>query len=406
MLFERTFEEILSEATENVTSQSRIKNVSSGSFARALLESYSRHTNEAYQIFDLNLARSFVSAANGKFLDYIGQLVGLTRLGTAAALASSESKSVKFTVDVGNFGDINGASSITIPAGTIISTEDVTGGAGINYRTTLSTVLSAIISEQFVAVEAILPGSSQNIGAGVLQFHNFVNYTDFLNDTLKVSNPNGVFTGQDVESDTNFRFRITRQVTAAEAGNITSIRLAALSVPGVADIVFAPYARGIGTWDVLIKSITPTVSQSLIDAVQASVDIVSSQGTNGLSRRPIETGMTFTITIVYVDTLTTDVKNDIEDSVRTSLANYVNSIDIGNDFVINEAIQRVLEVDERIKDIGVPTKPFDDITLHIESQLQDNKIQQTLLKNYPTADDERVIIEPSSSEPITIIRAN
>jgi uncharacterized phage protein gp47/JayE len=378
--------------------------VSNGSLARALLESYARHTNEAYQIFDLNLARAFVSGANGRFLDFIGELLGLERLGTAAAVSNAESKAVKFYVEEGIFGDINSASDITLPAGTIIST--ATDAEGITYRTIVSTVLLASQSEAFLSVEAILPGASSNVGTGLLQFHDFTNYADSLNDTLKVINVGGIFTGQDIETDTNYRFRIARQVTAAEAGNLTAIRLAALSVPGVADIILTPWARGIGTYDVLIKSITPTINETLIDAVQAAINEVTARGNSGLARRPRETGMSFTIKITYRDQVTDDIKDNIEALVKDNLTNYVNGIDIGEEFIINEAVQRVMETDERIKDIGIPTKPFNDITIYRETKLQDNKIKQTLLLNYATDDDERIVIEPSLAEPIIIIRAN
>ena len=408
MLFERTYEEILSEALTDLSNNTRITNVSPGSTARALLEAYSRHTNEAYQIFDLNLARAFLSGANGRFLDFIGELVGLERLNPEAAVASSESKSVRFYVDTGTFGDINGGASIVLPAGTVVSSEE--GDSGITYRTTLTITLSSALSEAFVPVEAIQPGAQSNVGSNTLSFHNFTNYSDFLNDTLNVDNPNGIFTGRDLESDTNYRFRISQQVVAAEAGNLTAIRLAALSVPGVADIELSTFARGIGTYDVLIKSITPSVSDTLREAVQAAISEVTSQGIIGLARRPKETGMAFEITIYYRTTpgesLTNSVKETIENNVIENLTNYVNSLDIGEEFIINEAVQRVLETDDRIKDIGVPSKPFDEISLWFETKLQDNKIRQTLLKNYDPDDDERLIIEPSLATPIVINRGN
>lgn len=406
MLFERTFEEILSEAINDISSNSRIRNLSPGSLTRAILEAYSRHVNEAYQTFDLNLARSFVSASNGRFLDFIGELLGLQRLGTEAGGASDTSKSVRFFVESGTFGDINSSSDILVNAGTIISSQDTESTQAIRYRTVNDNNLPALATELFITVEALLPGEDQNVAADLLQFHDHTTYTDSLNNTLKVTNPGGIFTGRDLESDTNFRFRITHQVTAAESGNLTAIRLAALSVPGVADILLTQYVRGIGTYDVLIKSITPSVSSSLIDSVQAGINLVTSQGNNGLSRAPLETGITFVISIRYRTDLEANVKSSIEERIAENLTSYVNGLDISDEFIINEAVQRVLEVDDRIKDIGIPTKPFDQLTLFKETKLQDNKIKQTLLENYNTDDDERLIIEPSESNPITFIRVN
>lgn len=399
MLFERTFEELIAQSLNEMAQTTRITNLSPGSKARTFLEIVSRKLNEAYQVFDLNLARAFVSGANGQFLDFIGELVGLTRFTPEPSKASAESKTLRFYVETGTFGDINSGADILVPAGTIISSSD---GSAVKYRLTSSALLSSSLSEQYVDVEGVNPGTVNNVGVGTLVTHNFIAYTDAANETLLVTNPAGIFNGRDLESDANFRFRIVNQVTAAEAANRTAIRLAALSVPGVADVLDIPYSRGIGTYDLLVKSITPTVSDSLLEAVQATIDAVTAFGLIGLARKPVEVGITFTISVRYRTSLDTETINSIQDAIRQSLTNYVNGLDIGEEFIINEAVQRVMETDDRIKDIGVPTKPFDELIIYRPTKLEDNKIKQNLLKNYITAADERVVIEPSVSEPITI----
>ncbi len=399
MLFERTFEELISESLNELGQTSRINRLSAGAKARSFLEISNRKTNQAYQIFDLNLARAFVSGANGRFLEFIGDLVGVQRLGSVVASSTAEAKSVRFFVETGTFGDINSSGNILLPAGAIVSSED---GGGVRYRLSVSHLLLSTDSESFVAVEALVPGASSNVGRNILTFHNFTGYTDVLEDTLLVTNPAGVFTGKDIESDTNYKFRITRAVTAAESANRIAIRLAALSVPGVADIVEIPFARGIGTYDILIKSITPTVGDALIESTQTSIDAVTALGIVGLARKPIETGISFEITVRFRERLSIPQEDQIKDAIRDNLINYVNNLDIGEEFIINEAVQRVLEADERIKDIGVPTKPFDEITIHLNSKLEDNKIKQSLLTNFLTKTNERVIIEPSLTQPIVI----
>lgn len=402
MLFEKTFDELLGEAIAELTTNTAITKPSPGTKARALLEILSRKLNDAYKTFDLNLARAFVQGANGRFLDYIAELVGLERIGLGAGSASADAKTVRFFVETGTFGDINSGSSILLPANTIISSDSE---SGVRYRLTNSFSLPSGSSELYVSVQAILPGSVSNVGAGFLTFHDFIGYTDAANDSLKVTNDQGIFNGRDLESDTNFRFRITRQVTAAESANLTAIRLAALSVPGVADIVFIPYARGIGTYDILIKAITPTVSDSLIASVQAAIEEVTAQGIVGRADGPIEVGISFAITVTYTKQLPERDRSEIESKIRNGLVNYINNLDIGEDFIINEAVQRVMEVDDRIMDIGVPTKPFDEILIYKPTRLQDGKITNTLLKNYLTENNERLIIEPSVATPISISTA-
>lgn len=400
MLFEKTFEQILAQSISDLSSNTNLNAISPGSKARSILEIASRKLNETYRSFDINLARAFVSGASGLYLDYIGDLFGISRLGTAAANASTDLKSVRFYVTSGTFGNINNAANISIPGGTLISS--TSNGTGISYRLISTTVLPLGSSSVYVAVEAINPGTPSNIGPGLLTSHNFTNYTDLVNGTLKVINDQGIFSGRDIENDTNYRFRITKAVTTAESANQIAIQLAALSIPGVSEVVFFKYARGIGTFDIIIKATTPNVSDSLLAAVQSAIEDVTAAGVVGLARKPVETGISFSISMRYKSGVLDSDRIAIESKVRAALINYVNSLDIGEEFIINEAVTKVLSTDERIKDIGIPSRPFDDISIYVPSKLQDNKVRSTLIKNYSAAEFERVIIEPSVPTPITI----
>ena len=341
-----------------------------------------------------------MSGATGRYLDLIGELLNVRRLGASASAASVDAKSVRFFVEEGTFGDINNSNNISIPAGTLVGTLEA--GGGIQYKVTTTIILSSVASSTYVAVEALLPGEESNVGINNLEFHNFINYTDEFNDTLKVTNDQGILTGKDLENDTNYRFRITKAVTSSETSNKTAILLAAISVAGVSEIVFFEFARGIGTYDVIIKAVTPVVSETLIAAVQAAIEEVTAVGIIPRARKPIETGISFTISVRYTVALPATERQAIELKIRNGLTEYINGLDIAEEFVINEAVQRVLEVDERIKDIGQPSKPFDEISIYKPSLLEDNKVRSTLIKNYVPVSDERLIIEPSIAIPIII----
>ncbi len=403
-LFERNYNDILGQAILDLTTNSRINRISPGAKARAILEATSRNINQAYKTFDINLARAFLSGASGTYLDLIGELLGTPRLGSATSHASSTAQVVKFFVDTGTFYDINNTSSITIPAGTLISTAP--NSTGVSYRVTPGAILSSGASQQFVSVEALSPGENSNVGTGTLKFHNFTNYTDVKNNTLKVVNLSGIFNGANVETDVNYKYRISRSALASEAANQTSVLLAALSVPGVANAVLQNRSTGIGTYKVLIKSITPSVSNALLDNVQASIESVSSVGIRPAADRPNETGMAFTVNLIYQNGVSEEDKTSIESQIRTSMSDYVNGLDIGEEYIVNEMIERVLSVSPSIKDIGIPGKPFDTMAIYKETRLRDNKIRQELLGNYVPQTVERIIMEPTLAEPITLIRSN
>lgn len=404
MLFEKSYNDLIGESMTNLVANTRLTRVSPGSKTRALLETTNRNINQVYQIFDLNFARAFISGATGKYLDFIGEILGISRLGIETAKVNASSQVIKFFVESGTFGDINNNNPIVLPAGTLISTED--GIKGIVYRVTIGTILSVSTDKQFISAEAVSTGEASNIGSETLKFHNFTNYTDTDNNTLKVLNISGIFNGANIESDINYKFRLSKSTLSSEAANQTACLLAALSVPGVANVVMQNRAFGIGTYKVLIKSVTPTVSNSLIESTEAALAAVSAQGILARADRPAETGMAFVITLTYTSGTSNDEKDLIDNQVRLAITNYVDNLDIGEEFILNELIERILSVSGNIKDLGKPNQPIDESHIYIQTKLQDNKVRQLLLSNYAPAETERLIIEPSLAEPITIIRSN
>jgi uncharacterized phage protein gp47/JayE len=334
----------------DVVNETNITRASPGSKTRALIQAITKKMGKQYRKFDANIALSFLSVTEGRYLEFIGDMMGVGRLGAKPAFSSANEQNVKFYVDVGTFGSINSGGAITIPAGTIISSGSA--GNGILYKVAFTTILSSSVSEAFVAVEAFVPGPQSNVGPKQLIFHSFTDYTQANSDTLKVTNNGEIVTGQDIESDTNYRFRISNQVLAAEAGNEISIRLAALAVPGVADVVYLPYFRGLGTFELLIKSTTSTVSSSLISAVDRSVQAVTSAGNIGHVRGPVETGFSTIMTLTLRTRLAEAEQTSIVNTVINNTSLYVNGLDIGEDFIVNELIERVMASSNQIKNVG------------------------------------------------------
>jgi hypothetical protein len=78
-LFARDYNDILGQAILDLTNNSIINRISPGSKARAILEVFSRNVGQAYQTFDTNLTRAFLSGATGTYIDLIGELVATPR---------------------------------------------------------------------------------------------------------------------------------------------------------------------------------------------------------------------------------------------------------------------------------------------------------------------------------------
>lgn len=400
MLFAKSLQELIVPSLEELAQNTRITRLSPGGKARALLESVNKRLNESYTVFDLALARAFVSSAPGQYLELIGSLLGVNKQSASAASISSDVQTLKWYVESGTFGAINNSSNIEVPQGTIISTG--IGNNGVLYRTTDPVVLPAASNSIWFSAEAVAPGEDSNVGSDELIYHSFTGYIDYANRSLLVTNIHPIANGKNFESDENYRFRVVNRVLEVEAANETAIRLAALSTPGVADVLIQRYYRGLSTFGIIIKSILPTVSQNLIDNVTANIYLTQALGDVAFVRKPKETGVELELTIHYNKHLTKDEPEELEENITEHLIEKVNSLDIGDSLLLNPLVSSIFALNSNIVNVGEPNKPIDAIYLYKESRLQDNRVRQRLLGDYNAATDERIIIEPTISEPIVL----
>jgi uncharacterized phage protein gp47/JayE len=391
-IFSQSQSKILADVLGDILDNSNITRVSPGSKMRALAQAMSNKLGRMWNQFDINMVQAFLSGAEGQYLDLIGMLLGVLRLGEQTANISAAEKVTQFYVDTGTFGDINGGSSIHIPQNTIVSTQ--ANAQGILYRLTYAVILAATDNSMFVPVEAISVGPNSNLGAGQLIYHNFSNYTDFVKGTLKITNDADIVNGSSVEIDTNYRYRIANQVVAAESANQTAVRIAALLVPGVADVLPIPFARGVGSFDLLIKATTPSVPASLLPVVTDSVGKAAAHGIAYSVRGPIETGLQLSTTISFKTALSSTDQNSIITAVSSNLTNYINNLDIGEALIINQMDAIAMSTSSQIKNIGKANLPFTNVWIWTPTPDGSTKIRNTLLGDYQPDADEKVLVEP------------
>jgi hypothetical protein len=390
-LFAENEEKIFSDIFLEILNSTNITRTSIGGTTRALAEAVSKKMGRMWRQFDLNMVQAFLDGADGQFLNLIGDMMNVHRLGEQAANVPATAKNIRFYVNTGTFGDINSNNPISIPAGTIVST--AAGGEGIRYRVSFNTILSADDNEFFVSVQSTRTGSSVNVGVGELVHHNFIGYTDSSSSSLLVRNDAEIVQGQNVEGDVNYRYRIANQITASESANAVALRLAVLTVPGVADLVQIAYNRGIGTYDILIKSTSPSISTQLINTVQNEVDNVTAQGIDVRISGPIELGISLVGTLHLRNLISAQEETNLISNVTSNVTDYINNLDIGEELVINEIVERVMATSGVIKTLGQSNKPLDSISVWRPSRLEDNKVRSTLLADlYPDV-DERIIVE-------------
>ena len=403
-LFAESKQEIFSDVLNDVLSNTNITQTSPGSKARSFIEATTNKLGDMWNKFDLNMTHAFLDGAEGKYLDYFGDMFGLERIGESTASISTGDQVIRFYRDV---SDSTG--EIPIPQGTSISTLPNSGGT--SYTTTQYVTLLDGATEVYVSARATKSGGGSNVGKDSLTNHNVSNPTG-VTSILYVNNDADITTGRGVESDANFRFRLSQQVLSSESGNSTAIRMACLSVPGVADVEIMPFFRGVGTFDVLVKATTPSVSETLLSNVRQALYFVIAQGVSFNVRRPKETGVSLSLNITLRSPVSASVESNLRIAIQRALFNYIDNLDIGEELIINEIVQRVMEVDENIKTMGTAGKPIQELVLYKkESDLSVNRIPKTLfsLGNAPTdyapASDEKLLVELtyiSTENPITV----
>lgn len=402
-LFTRSLQELTTASLEELSTNTNITKFTPGGKARAILDAVNKRIEEAYETFDINLARAFVSASPGQFLDLIGELLGVSRENSRSASVGSDIEVIRFFVNTGTFGDINNGANINVPTGTILSTGP--NNTGVLFKTTESVILLASQSSQFIAAEASSPGETSNVGKNTLKFHSFTQYANYLDKSLKVTNLHPVANGRNFESDANFRFRITNRTLEAEAANQTAIRLSVLSTPGVADALLIPHYRGIGTFGVILQSTSPVVTDSLIDEVSARLQRTVSYGDLAYVRGPKETGVTMRINVHYFRNTSDDLIETIEDELLNAIEVHFSELDISDPLILNRLVSEMFEVSDNIANFGEAGKPIDEVFIYQASRVEGNRIRQKLVGDYYPSEDERIILEPSVASPVVFQRS-
>ena len=400
---------ITEQTLEQLAQKSNISFLSPGAKIRLILDIVNEKLSLQADQFDLNTGKSFIRNANGVLLDFIGELFGVQRVKAQKAEVSKEEKNFYFYTFEQTFGDINIGQDIVIPAGSVrvYNTEDNSSEV-ITYVNTEQIILPAGERIAYFSAESEGLGANFNVGANSLVFHNFKGYADSTNRSLLVSNTASITYAEDEETDENFRFRIQQQTLAGEAANFSAIRLALLSVPGVSDVFRIRYPRGIGTTDWLIKAVTPVVPQRLIDTCQAAIESTQAEGMENLAKAPVIIGLELRFSITYRNRLENSVKDQIKIDIRKNITSYVNNLAIGEKLVIDQIKKNILNSDNRIESIGSEDTglDFEKINIYKRSAISNSVVRRSIISDYRTKNNERVIIEPDLETPIVITDNN
>jgi hypothetical protein len=367
---------------------SGISYIGRNSKARVIAAALSREFDIAYRFFDSNFDQAYLNNASNDLLAALGVLFGVRRIVARKAISSIFERNIAFYVQDGTtFADINNGNEFTIPAGTIIRTpETVTGVKQIEYQLLADVVCTSTSRIAFATAEALVEGRSSNVGRHSLVEHSFVGYTDAAASSLKVINRYAIVNGTNQETDEEMRSRIAIAATAQQAGNLTAIRFALLSVPGVIDISLIPYFDGIGTVGAFIAGQDNSVAPSLVAQGQAAVTEFVSAGEDVTVYSPNRVGIDFTTHVNLSREVTINERNQIERNLLDAANRFFTNLGIGDDIDLSEFITALQRSNNLIVNFGVSpsTTQFDQLNLYRYSDASGERVRKTLLDTTAT----------------------
>lgn len=307
---------------------------STGSKVRTIVDVFLSERADALRDIRFIASRAFLSTASGGYLDLIGRdLFGISRLGSTAASVTEIDGNILLYTNTGVLADFlpNDLGGSYVPTG--VELTDRTDS--IVYVTDKKLYVENAATQVFISAAAISSGGTNNMPAGALIAVSI--------NGVSVRNLSPITNGSDPESDDNYRFRISLGYVSAEKNNITAIRLAALSVPGVSNVLVRNIAYGPGTAQVLVIPEGNSVSQSVLNRVQENVNAVKPREMNVFVDAPDY----ISISIAYAffgRILTPEERGLLTRTIQANAASLVASTGGGATFDPNSAILPSLSV--------------------------------------------------------------
>jgi uncharacterized phage protein gp47/JayE len=147
--------------------------------------------------------------------------------------------------------------------------------------------------------------------------------------------------------------RITNQVYVVAGANLTAIRLKALAVDNVKDLVFKQYTHGAGSFSCYVISNDPTLDRTTVAAVQSVVDDTKAYGVYAEVLSPVLIPVELQVRLVFSSDASTAEKGTIRQNVTAAITDYIDGLSMGDSFVLNEVIQEIMDVSSKITDLDI-----------------------------------------------------
>lgn len=343
-----TYADKLERIKKNIQGRTGLSNLVPGSKAFQFIEATSFEAMQLEYKMEEYVRRVSILTATGKDLDNIGnKVVGVKRLGQVVPFVTASMKAIKLYVKSGVFGDINkdvneNPIDIVVPEGVIIS--GILSGQSIRLRISKQVTLSKDASEAYIDAE-YLQGPVSAIPTGIINSHNFKNYTQAINNRLLVVNSVPIGSGREEEADDNYRYRIVNNPRAIPKTTYQGIYQAAITTSGVSNAFLEQASNGGGTFTIYVQGTTPITADEVVEDVNLKVSDIVGPWVVFNVRKPNYIGLSASLSIDTFGTLTNP--EAVRDKIKALISDQINNF-YGTEFFIESILRTAISAHANI----------------------------------------------------------
>ena len=241
----------------------------------------------------------------------------------------------------------------------------------------------------FVSVEAVTPGSTNNLGEGDLRgFEESVN-------GLIVSNRYSISNGAEIESDERYLARLLNKFRGFRSFTEIGIQSSLNRFSNIGKVSIVNNSKGICSTSIYVQPVTGiTLTPFQLDEIEREVrrNIPSGHSVEVLNANQVivslETRVTTTVPITVTE------KEILKRSIKANILRLFSDLRIGEFIELESIASEILGTDRRIKSIGSSEGTLDKLTMSIFEG--DFTYTETVTEDIEVNENEIIILDPSS----------
>jgi uncharacterized phage protein gp47/JayE len=344
--YTKSRQQVLSKIMTALERNAGISATYTGSVSRALAEAMAIEISDLYEAIRFSVEQTSLSTASGRSLDLIGDLYGVFRRS-----ASEDLQQERASFNIEFFVSSPIGSNIIVPKDTLVF-NDVTDFNNTQYQYKLVESVT-IFAGTTRAYGRVVPNFTTNdftASRATLTRHNYLSSDGTL---VYCTNPKEVYSMINMETDDTYRRRIAKAVKATSYGTTESLRLRALSVPGVKDVRVRESSYGLGSCDVIVVPESQRITTNLVNNLFTALNSIKPVGIKLNITMAERVPVNVAISIVLPAGLNSATIAGIENQAKLFLNRYLNSKTIGDSISYGDIESQVRLASDFIKSVSI-----------------------------------------------------